>query len=1057
MARRRVAVITRTKDRPQFLDRAIHSVLRQSFEDWVHVIVNDGGDPAAVDLLVTCNEEAYEGRVVVVHNEAPTGMQNASNAGLAASDSEYVVIHDDDDSWYPDFLEKTVSFLEAEGPDSSVQGVVCQSTQVIEEINLRGEIIELSRNPYYPFEFVSLDELRKHNLFPPIAFLYRRRVHETIGFFRQEFDVLGDHDFNLRFLRHFDLGVLRTFNALYHWRHGSHANTVTGQRDHHRDMLNRMKNAYAREMRDDPQNAVGTLEHVQFPPPQKVPPAKSRLRKKESPPLAEMPDFEEWFDFEILSLDVFDTLLKRRCHHPRDVFQFLETRAVSDLGLPEKPYALARHKAEVRARERIRPEVTFEEIHGELAALLGLDSGQSAALLQLELAIEKEMLFADPRWLGLYHRYREQGIRILILSDMYFSAEVIRDFLTGCGFEDPEEIFVSNEWQATKHDGTLFKAVAEKLDLDPKTVLHIGDNYHSDYLHGWQSRWRAFHWGARFEYHPWYTEADLPVYNRNDPLSTRIMGEVHRLGLTRPLPEEELFTKLGREVAGPLYLAYMLWVIRTARESGIRRLVLLGRDGYFWEKTLRILEETGDLGIEYHYMHSSRKVLNFASFKELDDTAIDFLLTPNPSLRVRDFIDRTGLPGDAYLRHMQRVGFFDPDKVLTTELGGQFIDNISRRMLRNLFILLKDDLEALFAEDREGLLKALEEAGYHRSESALVDIGWRASCIPAIRRLFDIEEKDEPVGYFFATWEDAKASASKGTIKSFFAHMGNPRENSRLVRESVNWMESLHAAPFPTLLGFRHTEAGVEAQFSEELRGGYSIEEQERIWAGAEAFLRGICENGLPEAGAEGGHAYIHLVLHRLLREPSPIELKTWGRTLHSEGFGLEVYKPLVREVTEEASDDALMAAYQASNWKRGFMASVTEAQRRTVSRLLNRGRQPSYQQLKSDLKWQTAQTARYWAEAEKQKEAARWQREQTDKFWEEAQQLKTELQWQKEQTDRFWSEAEGLKADLQWQKEQTDTHWEQAEALRIEMEALKRNPSTRTFRGFFARLFGLN
>ena len=47
-----VAVITRTKDRPILLRRAIESVLRQSFGEWVHVIINDGGNPSTVDFLV---------------------------------------------------------------------------------------------------------------------------------------------------------------------------------------------------------------------------------------------------------------------------------------------------------------------------------------------------------------------------------------------------------------------------------------------------------------------------------------------------------------------------------------------------------------------------------------------------------------------------------------------------------------------------------------------------------------------------------------------------------------------------------------------------------------------------------------------------------------------------------------------------------------------------------------------------------------------------------------------------------------------------------------------
>ena len=45
-----VGIITRTKDRPVLLKRALESVVNQSYEDWHLVIVNDGGDPVVVEV-----------------------------------------------------------------------------------------------------------------------------------------------------------------------------------------------------------------------------------------------------------------------------------------------------------------------------------------------------------------------------------------------------------------------------------------------------------------------------------------------------------------------------------------------------------------------------------------------------------------------------------------------------------------------------------------------------------------------------------------------------------------------------------------------------------------------------------------------------------------------------------------------------------------------------------------------------------------------------------------------------------------------------------------------
>jgi glycosyltransferase involved in cell wall biosynthesis len=48
----KVAVITRTKDRPLLLERAIKSVHNQTFKDYVHIIINDGGDSIALEKFL---------------------------------------------------------------------------------------------------------------------------------------------------------------------------------------------------------------------------------------------------------------------------------------------------------------------------------------------------------------------------------------------------------------------------------------------------------------------------------------------------------------------------------------------------------------------------------------------------------------------------------------------------------------------------------------------------------------------------------------------------------------------------------------------------------------------------------------------------------------------------------------------------------------------------------------------------------------------------------------------------------------------------------------------
>ncbi len=1044
-----VAVITRTKDRPLFLQRAMRSVLAQTHGDWIHVIVNDGGDPAPVDLLVRSFEAEYAGRVRVVHHAESRGMQNASNAGLDAADSEFVVIHDDDDSWEPDFLEVAVAFLEEEGPDSAVRGVVTQTTQILEEITVTGEFREERRLPYHPFAYVNMAEMRQRNLFPPIAFLYRRSAHEAVGRFRQEFDVLGDHDFNLRFLRRFEIGVVPTFHALYHWRHGSQGNTVTSGREIHRRKLCRMKNVYYRESLDDPESAVGSIDEITIPPPATRDMGPFRIRREDTAPPAAMPDFRREFRFSALSLDVFDTVLKRRCHHPKDVFQFMEHRASGEAGLPEAPYALARVRAEEGLRERLGREVTLDEIYGELERLLGLGADGAKRLMELELRVERDLFYADPRWTALYAQYREAGVPVVFVSDMYLDSATISGLLEVNGFAEPR-VFVSSELRLTKHDGELLPEVARQLDVAPEEILHVGDNFHSDCMKALQGGFQAYHWGPRHAFLPWYAEVTPDYYEPADTLSPRIMGQVRVRGEERSWEDSELLERLGYEAAGPLYLAYMLWVVREAKKDGFRRLVLLGRDGYYWEKALEILSESKDPGIEFAYLHASRKVINFASFDRLDDEALEFLMTPNPALRVRDFIDRTGLEADKYLDAMRMAGFADPEEVLTNEMGGQYTDSGHPAKLRRLFLLVEADLRKLFARDRAGFRQLLDEVSFDPAESAFVDIGWRASSVKPMHRIVDPGAAGCITGYYFGTWREAEPGKKPVRIKSFFMHLGEPAQHEALIRESVNWIESLHSAPYPTLLSLSPGDSDVTPEFSSRQRGGFSPEQQERIWAGAEAFLRGFSATSLPDPGERGGFAYIFLVLKRLVCEPSPAELAAWGSLEHSDGYGIEVYKPLVQPVPENAGGEELMAAYRASSWRRGFLASLSDERRDFVLERLEATKPKTFEELRADLEWKIKQNDQLWAENARLKYETEVHARQSAELREVVARLNRandkldgDLKWKSRQTEEFWAEnnrlqneAKQLTAGIEAARAETTTKAAELEAARGETAA---------------------
>jgi glycosyltransferase involved in cell wall biosynthesis len=241
-----VAIITRTKNRPLLLERAMIDVLSQSFQDWVHVIVNDGGNPEPVELLCRKFADNYHCRILLIHNDTSKGMEAASNIGLKASQSKYVVIHDDDDTWHPEFLTKSILALE-QNTWPNTRGVVTHCTVIEEEVN-DNKIKTIRRYPLNDKMIgVDISRMAASNPFRPISFLYERAVLESIGYYDESLPVVGDWDFHLRFLLSYEILVLKEPLSFYHKRVGESSTYMNSKKNLHREYELRLKNKWIRE------------------------------------------------------------------------------------------------------------------------------------------------------------------------------------------------------------------------------------------------------------------------------------------------------------------------------------------------------------------------------------------------------------------------------------------------------------------------------------------------------------------------------------------------------------------------------------------------------------------------------------------------------------------------------------------------------------------------------------------------------------------------------------------------------------------------------------------
>ena len=232
-----VAILVRTKDRPRFLSRTLENIAQQTFTDYTVCVINDGGDEQATRAVIEASplgSNAQDSSRVQLLTTAGGNMEAASNAGLAATTSEYVAIHDDDDLWAPEFLERTVAALEESG------ALMC-TTRIVERYereNADGEFEVYEERIFHDgLPGMGLQFLFRTNRAVPIGILYRRSLHELVGFYDESLPVVGDWEFNMRAAAVAD--ILLVDEPLAYWSlrpdaEGSEANSVKRQADHAR-------------------------------------------------------------------------------------------------------------------------------------------------------------------------------------------------------------------------------------------------------------------------------------------------------------------------------------------------------------------------------------------------------------------------------------------------------------------------------------------------------------------------------------------------------------------------------------------------------------------------------------------------------------------------------------------------------------------------------------------------------------------------------------------------------------------------------------------------------
>ena len=272
--------------------------------------------------------------------------------------------------------------------------------------------------------------------------------------------------------------------------------------------------------------------------------------------------------YDVVTFDVFDTLLLRPLARPEDAFYLLGAR----LGYPDFRRLRIQAEEEARRRKELAAgsrEVTLEEIWAVLAPETGLSPEEGMAA---ERKLEFDLCRANPYFLPVVAALRRQGKTLAVLSDMYLEEETVAALLDRCGFGTFAACLVSGERGCSKSGGGLYR-LAQKLLGPGRACAHVGDDPWADQRQAEAAGWAAF---------PYKNIHRAGAPYRAEDMSP-IVGSLYRglvnARLHNGLEEHCWAWEYGYVYGGLFAVGYCRFVEGLRRELGADRLLFLSRDG----------------------------------------------------------------------------------------------------------------------------------------------------------------------------------------------------------------------------------------------------------------------------------------------------------------------------------------------------------------------------------------------------------------------------------------------------------------------------------------------
>ncbi len=557
---------------------------------------------------------------------------------------------------------------------------------------------------------------------------------------------------------------------------------------------------------------------------------------------------ERLAEYDVISFDVFDTLLLRPFACPTDLFFLIGEK------LHYLDFERIRREIEWRARQKAKEkkgsyEITLSEIYAELEEQAGIPAKLG---MKLEIETELSMCFGNPYMLELFRQLAKYQKKIICTSDMYLPTEVIQAMVEKCGFTGISEYFISCEYGASKGDGSLYKIVREGLGRE-KTFFHIGDNPVSDVE-------SAVRNGFTAELYRNVNIAGMPYRAEDMSIITGSMyrgvvnAHIHN-GLAAYSKEYEL----GYIYGGIFVLGYCQWIHEYVRTQEIDKVLFLSRDGDILQQVYTILYPEESMAGRTEYVYWSRltatkmaaRYFKYDYFRRFLDHKINQGYTLEQifvSMEIEDMIPRMcqELP-DFFKVLIKSDKTFDIHKRALADIRREVQITKETKLTDKNAWIIKEYLLAHWEEVLSHYEEQLKAGKQYYAQvlrgckrAVAVDVGWAGSGAVALNHIVkDIWKLDCEVTGLLAgtnTVHNAEPNMSEpqlldGKLVSYLYSQGHNRElwkfHDAAKGHNLYW-ELLLSSPQPSFKGFGFTDGKVAFHFKKPEKNPEGIKELQK-------------------------------------------------------------------------------------------------------------------------------------------------------------------------------------------------------------------------------------